>query len=461
MPPFPVPFGPWTPDRDDQGGAGLVVARNAVPAEGRYRPFLSFAAAHVSGGISGTPLAGFATHVAGGNNALFVGTSGGFFRSTDRSFAPVFSGLSASSVEFAQWGDEILAITPEDGLYYGDIGSGTMTKETSAPRARHVSAFGDFVMLGAVDGAESTIRWSGINDRTAWDADPLTQSGAQELPVSYGAVTGIAWGQYPTVFQERAISRVTYIGPPLIFQIDTLPVEKGCIARGSLARVAGSVFFIGQDGPNIWNGQMAQPLGEAAFRRWWRDSVTPEQAATARVAVDWSQSCVVWQWEGGGLVYSWVEKRATEFVPGEDFPVMISAPDSEQSGGAAIHPAWSDGLYSAGAINSDGFFGTFSGTPYEATFETADIAVAADQRAFVSEVWPDTDANDVRLTLGARDQRASNSLTFGTEQAVNVHGFSEFASDARFHRVRLRIPAGESWTHTKGVAVTGRPTGKL
>lgn len=448
-----VEFGAWTPDRDDQSDAGLTVARNVVPSEGRYRPFPRF----VPTGLRGGGLAAKAGHAPGDGPRIFSASASEIYRDG----VSIADGLSSTAWDFAQWGGEMLAASPEEGLHHAGIASGRMARESAAPPARLIARFGDFVMLGNVDGSPSRIHWSGINDRSAWDPDPVTQAGFQDLPVEHGAVTGLAWGEYPTVFQERAISRIAQVGPPLTFAIDTLPVEKGCIAPGSLAQVAGATFFIAQDGPNIWNGQGARPIGEGRFRRWWREHVTPAQAATARTAVDWEQGVILWQWNGGGLVYSWAEDRAAEFAPGEDFPVMLGAPLSVDHAADGERPSWGDGLASAAAVDGGGRFGTFSGEPYEGVMETGEIAPAADRRAYVSEVWPDVDAASAFIALGSRSRRQSDALTYGPEATVNAHGMAPVRSDARWHRVRLRIPAGERWTHAKGVEVTARATGRL
>lgn len=456
-----LPFGEWRPDADDQDGDYLTVARNVIPAEGSYRPVGQFV---IAGNVpmDETALAGKVMADPGSRPIIHAGSANSLYRSVNRVWQKINTGFTSSAWDFEQWGDEVLAISPEEGLYHADIGSGVYAKETAAPTGRHIWRVGDFVMIGAADGVAFRIQWSGFNDRTAWGSDPATQADFQDLPAEYGQVTGGIGGQYPTVFQERAISRLTYVGPPTIFNIDTLPVQKGNIARDAIAEVAGQAFFIAQDGPNIWDGQGARPIANGRFRRWWRDSVAETEIATARVCIDYRHNVVKWLWNSGGLIYAWDQDRASEFSPGASFPVLLTAPRSEAIGDTVLHPSWAEGLQEAGAINSDGYFGTFSSSSaYEATIETTDRAFGRNRRSTVREIWPDVDGSTSYVTLGSRALRASDTLTYGGEVKTNDFGMAPFLSDARFHRARLRMPAGSMWTHAKGLEVIARPTGKI
>lgn len=454
-------FGEWRPDADDQDGEHLTVARNVVPAEGSYRRLSQFVRASTVP-LSGTALAAKALYQPGDDTVVFAGTGSTLFRAVDREFVPATIGYSSTAWDFAQFGSNALAVSPEEGLLSASIASGSFSTVANAPGARFVARFGDFVVLGGITGSPQRIQWGGFNSLTfpSGGTDVATQADFQDLPTEYGAVMGLAPGQFPTVFQERAISRLTYVGPPTIFNIDTFPIQKGNIARGATAQVFGLTFFIGQDGPNVWDGQSARPIANGRFRRYWRDTATQEDAATAQAAIDFRHNAVIWQWSGGGIVYSWEQDRGAEFSPGVSYPVLLSAPISEAEGDPSTHPSWGEGLTEAGALDSSGYFGMFSSsTAFEATFETADIAVARNRRALVTEVWPDVDAANAYVTLGARDQKASDPLVYGAEDQVNANGMAEFLSDARFHRVRLRMPAGEAWTHAKGLEVTAQPTG--
>ena len=81
----------------------------------------------------------------------------------------------------------------------------------------------DFVMLGSLTEGSTEyqyrVRWSGFNDSTDWTTDPGgTQADFQDLEAQYGEVMAIVGGEYATIFQQRAITRLTYVGPPAIFQ---------------------------------------------------------------------------------------------------------------------------------------------------------------------------------------------------------------------------------------------------
>ena len=69
-------------------------------------------------------------------------------------------------------------------------------------------------------------RWSAINNSTSWTVG-TDQADFQDIPDA-GAITGLVGGEYATILLEKAIARASYVGSPLIYQIDRVETSRGC-----------------------------------------------------------------------------------------------------------------------------------------------------------------------------------------------------------------------------------------
>jgi hypothetical protein len=107
----------------------------------------------------------------------------------------------------------------------------------------------DFVVLGGMDTDRYTIRWSALGDPTDWPT-PATddarskQSGSQTFPTEFGYVTAIAGDDFHMwIFQERAISKATYVGGDIVFSFEILNEGLGCVRQGRVLEVDERIFF--------------------------------------------------------------------------------------------------------------------------------------------------------------------------------------------------------------------------
>ncbi len=435
------PFGEWLPDRPAAGNTGATVARNVVPSESAYRPWRG----HASDGKSVTGTLSLSrVNVAGGASQFIVGTATGLYLGSGSTFALQTGGFNATTWAFAQWGDEIIAVNA-DGLWYAPVTGGSFTKQENAPGALYVEVVGDFIVLGHITGHPNRIQWSGFNRRDIWGVDRANQADFQDMPYRYGAVTGLAGEQYNTVFQERAVSRLTFVGGLTVFRIDTFEKNKGCVSPGSILETSFLTLFVAQDGPNVWDGQTASPISDGKYRRWFRDEA---DLSNIEGAIDFRHGAAIWFWPKGtgsqGIIYVWSEQRAAEITS----DLQISTMDYDDAGPVAFT--------SAG-------FGHFDGDALEALIETGEFEPAPNRRAFVSKLWPVVDVGDRTITaaLGKRNQREGDTLvwTADTKQQVTT-GSVSVRSSSRLHRSRVTIPSGTLWSHAQGVQVEFRPEGR-
>lgn len=125
----------------------------------------------------------------------------------------------------------------------------------------------DFVVIGGLSSDRYSIRWSAIGDPTDWpipatDDARSKQSGTQAFPTQYGWVTAIGGNDfYMYVFQERAISKGTYVGGDVVFSFDVFEEDRGCVRQGQMARIDDMYAFVSDKGNHILQNEQILDIG--------------------------------------------------------------------------------------------------------------------------------------------------------------------------------------------------------
>ena len=79
-----------------------------------------------------------------------------------------------------------------------------------------------------------------------------------------------------------------------------------------------------------------------------------------------------------------------------------------------------------------------------------------------TDTYPVVDTDQVFVSIGIRMRRTQQQpVTWMAEQSPSYNtGRVRKRSRARFHRFKMRIPAGETWNHIKGIDVDLSPAGE-
>jgi hypothetical protein len=94
--------------------------------------------------------------------------------------------------------------------------------------------------------------------------------------------------------------------------------------------------------------------------------------------------------------------------------------------------------------------GFFSGQNLEATMETAQVD-AGGQMVFTTQLIPIADCSNVYGSIGIRNNPYS-AITYTAESLIDDMGqISINPIETRYQRMKLRFPAGATWTYSKGV----------
>ena len=125
----------------------------------------------------------------------------------------------------------------------------------------------DFIVIGGLASDRYAIRWCAIGDPTDWptpDTDDARskQAGKQSFPTRHGYVTAVAGNDfYMYVFQERAITKGTYVGGDVVWSFDIFEEDRGCERAGMSVPVDDKVFFSSDRGYHMLENDQIVDIG--------------------------------------------------------------------------------------------------------------------------------------------------------------------------------------------------------
>jgi len=350
-----VVFKEWLPDQPALGNPGLTRAENVIPFNDVYKSYasLTVGAASVGGLLNpngAIPYATTAGSTDGGYQTygLIVGTPGDLLRLSTNGLtfnsigSATYAGASGAALQspfwdFAQFNNVIIATSKWDLPQRYTIGAAVASTLGStmgtAPYSQQVAVINQFVMLGNLRLGSTgfhSVQWSGAGDENAWPTPnsataTAEQSGLQVLPAEAGTVTGITSGdQFGLIFQRAAVTRATYVGPPVVFQFDRLDPGRGCFYPNSIVQVGGLTYYASGLGFFVTNGAEITSIGDGKIDKYFADLVSGQQPSRAVWgAVDYDSKCIMWSVKGTHILhYNYETKRWSVAVETSD--VLIS-----------------------------------------------------------------------------------------------------------------------------------------
>lgn len=375
--------------------------------------------------------------------------------------------------EFEQFGDLVVAVNGIDAPQKFAISTSSNFEALggSPPVARFVKAVRDFLVLGRISTATNRVQWSGINNAETWTTSAATQADLQDLPDG-GQVMGLVGGEYGVIFQERAIRRMTYVGSPIIFQIDKISLEHGTPAEGSIAAFESMVFFLSDNGfYRLDGGSRLTPIGAQKVDRYFFNDFDATYPYRVTATVDPLNKLYVVSYPGEGndngtpnklLIYNWdVDRWSRAEVELERLHTAATQSgytldqlDTVSASLDALPFSLDSRVWTgAGRLLLAGFntahkIGFFNGDNLDATVDTTEAQLIPERRALVTGFRPMVQGGTVTAQLGTRNLQ-SESVTWGAEIAVNAFGMCNARSNARYHRARIN--ATGDWEHIMGI----------
>lgn len=493
---FNVPFGEWLPDHPPFENPGATVAKNVIPGPTGYRAFPSLVTystslgARCQGAIVARDSTGNYFNYAGDASALYALSATSW---ADRTRSAGDGGAYTTGTEdfweYTQFGDTLIGVNGfTDAPQAITVGAALFTNLAgSPPKAKHVTTIRDFVVMGNLSAtafSPQMVRWSAINNATSWTPDAATLADFQNLPGDGGWIQRVLGGEYGTVFQERAIWRMTYVGSPLIFQFDKIHSNIGLYASQSAVQYRNFIFFLAEEGFMMFDGSNVQPIGQNKVDRTFFDDLDFNYIYRVQAAIDPFRKIVCWAYPGSGnvggnpnriLVYNWSTERWTRvedqnielLFSNRTAAVALDSIDSLFSSIDAVTPSLDSAFWAGGAsvfssFNSSHRLANFNGSPMAATVETPEMQFnrLPDGLAYVTELKPILDGvgASVELSILARNVLTTSASTSAAVSPTSA-GFCQVRSTARYHRFRLATTSATDFETLQGVDVTFIPDG--
>jgi len=479
-----VNFGEWLPDQPGVAGA-LLDAKNVIPQQVGYGPLpspseWSNAASETLNSVAAASAPDEAVTVfAGGDTKLFkLGTN---LNLTDISKSGGYTTPSDQKWRFTQFGNRVIAANGGARLQGYLMGSSTVFADlgAAAPKSRYVTTVRDFVVAGFNNGATiypNRVEWCALGDETDWTPAATTQSDYQDIPDG-GHVKGLTGGEYGLVFLDRAISRMSYVGSPLVFQFDTISRGLGCMEPNSIIQYAGSSFFLSDDGFYVCNGQGVKSISVEKVDRWFFNNVDIAQLSTMSAAIDPLKNLVIWCFKTVSqttalLIYNFNLNKWSYGEANVDTIASSTAITTTSSSGLTLEqldaygsidslPAGLDSFgYTVTASLLTGTLGqkivAFSGSALTANIVTPDLSLN-DMPSVMTLVRPIIDTGTCAVQVNSRRRLNQQTDFTGSTYSSNSDNRIGLRSAGTYHRIKA-IPSGV-WTSAVGLDVTIIPQG--
>lgn len=480
-----VTFGAYNPDIAPMDNTGVTVALNVLPADDSYKSFPSVSI--YSDALDARCQGATAGRDSSGNTYNFAGDATKLYQLTSASWADVskvggYATGSEESWEFTQWGEQILATNFTDDIQEFTMGTSTDFADLGGtpPKARHIDIVRNNVVVAntndALDGAVSyRVRWSGVGDATAWTPSVTTQSDFQDLDGVGGACQRVIGGEIGTVFQERSIWRMTYVGSPLIYQFDEVERGRGTPAPGSVTKIGAAIPYLGIDGFYIFDGQQSQPIGEGRIDKTFYADLDQSYYNRISSTVDPINKIVFWaspgqqntngnpnriwaynyspsakkRWAYADQDIEYIYRSLAEGYTLDGLDAVSSSLDA--LGFSLDSRVWTGNSALLSGFDSSHRQVNFTGTAKNATIETQEVELTPNMRTNIQEIRPFVEGfTTMTIQIGGRDSLADD-VTWGTAISANSAGNFPCRSNHRYHRMRVNLSG--SFSHAQGLNI--------
>jgi hypothetical protein len=490
-----IPVAEYTPDQPDLTTSGSSTIKNVLPrTAASYGPFPSLTV--LSNALTARCQGAYTMQDTAGNGNVFAGDASKLYKlpagTTTFSNVSKVGGYTTGTTErwsFALFGQRVIATNFTDPIQSFVVGSSSAFADlsASAPKARYAAVIKDWLMAGnTTDGTYGAqpqrVWWPAATDPTNWptpgtSSAAAVQSDFQDLYGEGGWVQGIV-GNLGTadgaVFQERAVVRVTYVGPPAIFNFQAAEGARGTPAPGSIAPLGSVVHYLGEDGFYAFDGSNSQPTGLNKVDKTFFADLDQSAFHLISAAVDPINKIVLWAYPGAGhngqscnriLAYNWALQRwsITEAAALEieflfrslSLGYSIDSLDNVSGSIDSLTDSldsriWTGGRILLSAFDRDHKMNYFTGANLAPTVDTSEGQIIAGQRATVLRVRPLVDGGTPSVSVGTRETQAATT-SFGSAATAVSNGSVPVRASGRYHTIRLTLPAGSSFTHISGV----------
>lgn len=503
MPPILLPIAEYAPDQPELIGTGSSNILNVYPRTSRSYGAVNSPSATLYGALNSrcqgaaafTDKTGAVFLFAGSGSDLYYLTAG---LSTWTNVSKSIGGYAIGSDQqwqFTYFNGDVIATNITDNPQAFTLGTGTQFRdlEGTPPRARYIGVVKyAFVVMGhTYDGTNGIMPqrlwWSAAGNAQEWpelgsNLGAELQSTAVDLLGPQGWIMGIApdlANADAAIFQQYAVRRMMYVGPPNIFTL--LPVEsaRGTPAPYSIISYGGIAYYLGQDGFAAFDGAESKPIGAGKVDKtffaevdlsnlhrvigvadplnklmWWAapsvaaSSGNPDMLWCYNISIDrWSRAEVTCETliRVLGIGYTLDELYTLLGYTLDTLPAPLDS------------PVWQGGRPGLAIFDTDHALNFMTGPPLPATVELNEIQPYPGKRGFVRGARPFVDGATPPPTVGiGRRETLQVQPTFTADVALNGLGVCPVRTSGRYLRGVVKIPQPDvgttaMWTNISGV----------
>jgi hypothetical protein len=483
-----IEFPEWLPDLPPLNNPGLTVCDNVLPGGNSYLPFIGESV--YSDALDDPCQGAFSTKDGAGNSYTFAGDANKLYQLVSAQFSDVSKsgGYNTSEEEFwffTRFNELLIATNFADPIQAFNVDSGSAFDDLAetAPKARYVATLGSFVIAAAtfdaIDGNKPfRVRWCGLNDVLDWTVSDVTLADYQDLDPSDGWITGIVAGDgYATIFQERAITRMTFIGSPAVFQFTKTEAGRGTRAPYSLVPFGNNIAYLGLDGWYIFDGNQSIAIGENKINRYFFEDYNLSYPKTVFGVSDVDKQILYFAYAGQQaetrrankiLCYNYSPNAKTRWTIKKDVDLeFLFTSISEGFNLDTIDAAFNTNLdtfpfsLDSRQLTGDNFvLSGFDSSHRQVSFESGDIATARIEtaeyelfegyRTEIRTLRPViNEGSSISIKIGERDNQSAE-VSYTPESTENSVGDFDFRSNARFHRFRIET---NNFSNIQGIHV--------
>jgi hypothetical protein len=450
-----IVFKEWLPDQPELGNGGLIRALNVLPTDGGYAPFRPL---DTSGGtitqnsIEGSFLSSGVTKNAA---RLYAYAAGEYYMGAFAGpFATRGSATSGGVENFVQYDNLVIGTNP--GHFPTKHTSGSASNFTAlatngtAPAAAVIGVVNQFVVLGSIGAPgtssprASSIQWSSVDQPERWPAPNSAtaiaeQSGEQDLATIHGEVMSIHGGdQYAVILQKSAVIRMTYVGPPVVFQFDAIDVTQGqFFPRGSV-QVGRLVYFVSEKGFCRTDGVTVEPIGAGKVDRYFWEAVYTPTSGNMSCGYDRINDLVYFAYAvalGAATKLLIFNPKSNQWTHADQTLDEIVGTANYISGAQLPVVAFNSG--------SSCIAGVFQATAGSAVLETGEMQLTEAGRTYIDGLKPNVESSGtapaISCRIGYRDSLGTAPSYTSTTSAFARTGVANFRVDAKYHRFETQI----------------------
>lgn len=465
-------FGEWLPDQPAMGNVGLTEANNVLAKVGYYAPYQPLVATAFNATLPGQARGAFFATDQVLTARLYAGTAQSLYMQTTSAIA-LRSGASLVSNtvfdwQFCQFENLVFACNKDNTMFH-TVGAASNFATSTAPKAGTIGKVGQFVVVGDITDAASTyrpntVRWCAIGDASNWP-DPntstaiATQAGEQDLNSAFGPVHAIVGGdQHAIIFQDSGITRMTYVGPPVVFQFDEIETARGAWLKQSVVRAGGATYFIAADGFYVTNGVEVKPIGEGRTDKTFLASPGLSSSIT-RSCFNQAENSIFWSFADTGTT-----------VPNRLMTYNIDTNRFTRANQilACMETSNFGAIYGPYAYNASNILASWrSTTTAQASIgtgllATGDLELNPGGRAYVDGVKPNIESTGtapaITVRVGTRNDLSTTPSYTATTTPTTRTGFADFRLDAKYHRAEIQIVG--NFDKASGLEFKAQPTGE-